>query len=73
MEVSGQLHTPADLSIEKETILPVDRRKDVSQNFSGHFTGKNKILLLSVIEPRLLRLLENLIPEMVKNEGTQTA
>jgi hypothetical protein len=64
--VSGQLHTPADLSIEKEPTLPVEYRKDLFQNFSGHFTGKKKFLLLPVIEPRLLRLLENVIPEMVK-------
>jgi len=36
MEVSGQLHTLAALSPEKEPLVPLDRKLDKPQSWSGH-------------------------------------
>jgi hypothetical protein len=36
MEVSGQLHAPAALPPEKETLVPLDRRLGGPQSHSGH-------------------------------------
>jgi hypothetical protein len=45
MEVSGQLHNQADLSIRKEPNLPVEYKEDEPQNCSGHFAGKKKSIV----------------------------
>jgi hypothetical protein len=51
MEMSDQLHAPADLPSEKELRRPLYTRLGVPQSSSGK--DKN-LLLLAGIEPRLL-------------------
>jgi len=46
MEVSGQLHAPAALPLEKEPPYPLDRRLGRPQSWSGCNGEEKKSLLL---------------------------
>jgi len=52
MEVSGQLHAPADLLPEKSHRYPFDRRLGVPQSRSGRGVGKKNSLPLPKIDSK---------------------
>jgi hypothetical protein len=51
MDVSGQLHAPAELLPEKEPCYPVDRRLDGPQSQSGRGGEEKYSQPLSGLEP----------------------
>jgi hypothetical protein len=57
MEVSGQLHGPATLPLEKEPQVPLDRRLGGPQSQFGRCGEERNLLPLLGIEPRPSSLL----------------
>jgi hypothetical protein len=59
MEVSGQLHAPADLSPGEEPLVPIgslDRRLDGSQSRSERGGEEKNSQSLPVLEPLIIQL-----------------
>jgi hypothetical protein len=54
MEVSGKLHAPAALPVEKGLWYPLDRRLGKLQSWPGSFGEKN-IFPRPDIEPQIIR------------------
>jgi hypothetical protein len=51
MEVNGQLHDPAAIAPEKESLVPLDRRLSGPQNRSGHGGEEKNSQPLPGLEP----------------------
>jgi hypothetical protein len=49
MEVSGQLHAPADLPQGESPLYPLDRRLGGSKNWSGHGNKKNPFIKINFV------------------------
>jgi hypothetical protein len=44
MEVSGQLHTPVALTLERKPLYPLDKRLCGPQSWSGYYGGEKDLI-----------------------------